>query len=343
MAVGFRRFAKFSALFVVVVASFGCSAQEPARGTRLDPQAKLRIERQVREFFRLPPQIQVEAGELRASEFPGYDAVDITLSGGGRSQTLQFQLSKDGKTLLRVNKLDLTKDPYQETMDKIDLKGRAIRGNKDAKVTIVNYDDFQCPVCSQMHMQLKSILAQYGDRIRLVYKDFPLMSIHPWARRAAVDANCLAQQNPDAYWDFADLVHANARTIGNSRGQLQQSYDALDKYTTEVGGKRQLDSAKLQKCIQDQPDSAVNQSLAEGDALGVDGTPTLFINGQRISGLMDEGDLAALIRQHLQEQGKATAPLQAKEAIPAQEQRKEVAPVKDQGNEANKIKPAPVK
>ncbi len=341
--VSFRRLAKFLAVFLVVLASFGCSAQESARGTRLDPQVKLRIERQVREFFRLPPQIQVESGDLRPSDFPGYDTVDITLSGGGRSQTLQFLLSKDAKTLLRVNKLDLTKDPYQQTMDKIDLKGRAIRGNKDAKVTIVNYDDFQCPVCSQMHAQLKSILGQYGDRIRLVYKDFPLMSIHPWARRAAVDANCLAQQNPDAYWDFADLVHANARTIGSSRGQIQQSYDALDKYATEVGGKRQMDDAKLQKCIQDQPDGAVNQSLAEGDALGVDGTPTLFVKGQRISGLMDEEDLVALIKQHLQEQGREVAPLQErKEAVPAQEQRKE-GPAKEQEKESSKVKPASVK
>ena len=127
-----------------------------------------------------------------------------------------FLLSKDGKTLLRMTKLDLTKDPYAENVKKISVGDRPVRGNKDAKVVVVNYDDFQCPFCSRMHQTLfPEILKEYGDRVQFVYKDYPLAEIHPWAMHAAVDANCLAAQNGDAYWDLADYLHANQREISS--------------------------------------------------------------------------------------------------------------------------------
>ena len=97
----------------------------------------------------------------------------VKLSYGGQTQTRELLLSKDGKTLLSVMKMDLTRDPQAEMMAKIDLQGRPVRGNKDAKVTVVVYDDFQCPYCSRMHQTLNEVLKSYGDRIKVVYKDYP--------------------------------------------------------------------------------------------------------------------------------------------------------------------------
>ena len=85
-------------------------------------------------FIPVPPEVKVVVGPLRPSEFPDYDAVTITFDNGGKKQDHEFLLSKDHKTLLRMTKFDLTKDPDAEVMKKIDVAGRPTRGNKDAKV-----------------------------------------------------------------------------------------------------------------------------------------------------------------------------------------------------------------
>ena len=136
-------------------------------------------------------------GKPTASEFPNYDLVPVTMSREGKTQKAEFLLSKDGKTLVRFTKLDLTKDIYAETMKKITLTDRPVRGNPDAKVTVVNFDDFECPFCARMHSTLMTeILPEYKDKIKIVYKDYPLSQIHPWAEHAANDANCLAAREP---------------------------------------------------------------------------------------------------------------------------------------------------
>ncbi len=238
----------------------------------------------MRSHYALPPDVKVVLGSLRASEFPNYDALTITFDNSEKKQTYEFLLSHDHKTLLRMTKLDLSKDPYAEVMSKIDVKGRPTRGNKDAKVVVVNYDDFECPFCSRMHATLfPEILKEYGDRILIIYKDYPLEEIHPWSVHAAVDANCLNVQNGDAYWDYADYLHANQRTVTGEKGKAAQS-EALDKLAVEQGQKHNLDLTKLQACVKAQDDKGVRASMDEGDAIGVNATPTLFVNGQKLDG-----------------------------------------------------------
>jgi len=182
------------------------------------PDLTQKIERQVRATYSIPASVKITIGQLRPSDFANFDALTISMDGGEKKQTYEFLLSKDGKTLARMTKLDLTKDPYAEAMKKIDLNGRPTRGNKDAKVVVVNFDDFQCPFCSRMHQTLfPELLKEYGDRVEFVYKDYPLTEIHPWATHAAVDANCLAAQNNDAYWDFADRIHADQREVNSEK------------------------------------------------------------------------------------------------------------------------------
>src|SRR5215471_996856 len=201
----------------------GCTAQSaPSDTTKA-------IERQVRAYYKLPPEVAVIVGPLKPSDFPGYDALKLTFNRGTRKDEYDFLLSKDSKTLIRMTKMDLTKDPNAEIMKKLDLKGRPTKGNKDAKVVVVNYDDFECPFCSRMHQTLfPEVLKEYGDRVTFIYKDYPLVEIHPWAVHAAVDAGCLAAQNGDAFWDFADTIHANKQAVDSektSAGQL----DAIDR------------------------------------------------------------------------------------------------------------------
>lgn len=286
------------ATLVFLTICLGCSAQS------MPPEVARRIEQQVRIFYTVPARVKVILGPTKASEFPNYDALTITFDSGEKKQTYDFLLAKDGKTLLRMTKLDLSKDPYAEVMKKIDTSGRPTRGNSKAKVIAVNYDDFECPYCSRMHQTLfPELLKEYGDRVAFIYKDFPIAEIHPWATHAAVNANCLAAQNPDAYWDFADYIHANQKDVNSEKGHDGQ-FAVLDRMTLEQGQKHNLDAAKLQACIKAQQEDKIKISIHEGEALGIEATPTMFVNGEQVDGALPIGEIRAVLDRALVQAGE---------------------------------------
>lgn len=243
-----------------------------------------RIERQIRATYKLPPEAPVVVGPFSPSpDWPGYDAFTVTIGEEGRKQDYPFLLAKDKKSIVRVNRIELSADPYADVMKKIDVGGRPVRGAKQSKVVLVAYDDLQCPFCTMMHQTLfPQLLKEYGDRVTFVYKDFPLPN-HAWASHAAVDANCLASQNEDAYWNFVDSVHASQREI-NGQGTQELRLAELDRLAMQQGADHKVDAASLQACVKTQNDAAVKASVHEGEAIGVDSTPTLFINGEEMSG-----------------------------------------------------------
>ncbi|MGA8271572.1 MAG: thioredoxin domain-containing protein, partial [Candidatus Sulfotelmatobacter sp.] len=99
-----------------------------------------------------------------STDFPNYDSVVVTVDSGEKKQDLKFLISKDHSSMMRMVKFDLNKDPYADTMSKIDVAGRPTRGAKASKVVVVNFDDFECPFCSRMHQELfPEILKEYGD------------------------------------------------------------------------------------------------------------------------------------------------------------------------------------
>ncbi len=298
---------------VLLLICLGCSAQSrPASPEQPQPSqsalpAELMqsVERQVRAFYSLPPDVKVVAGPPRASEFPNYDELTITFDSPEKKHAYEFLLSHDRKTLIRMTKMDLTKDPYAEIMKKIDVNGRPSRGNKDAKVVVVSYDDFECPFCSRMHATLfPQILKEYGDRVLFIYKDYPLEEIHPWAVHAAVDASCLNTQSTDAYWDFADFLHANPQSLSGARGRDAQNAE-LDKIATLNGQRHNLDAGKLQACLQAQDEKSVRASMNEAEGVGVNATPTMFVNGAKLDGAVSAAEVRAELDRALKDAGVA--------------------------------------
>lgn len=295
------------AFLVLAMICLGCSAQSPPSSSQSAATAPADvnhiIERHVRAYYSLPPDVKVILGPLRSSEFPDFDAITVTVAEPNKKHDYEFLLSHDHKTLIRITRMDLSVDPYSAVMKKIDVTGRPTRGNKDAKVTLVNYDDFECPFCSRMHATLfPEIFKEYGDRVLFIYKDYPLEEIHPWAVHAAVDANCLNSQNADAYWDYVDYLHRNQHTIGEEKGREGQ-YAELDKLATLQGQKHNVDVPKLQACLKAQDETAVRASMNEGDSLKVDATPTMFINGQKLDGALPAEDVRAALDQALKDAG----------------------------------------
>jgi protein-disulfide isomerase len=295
----FRRFLvtllRRSFLLLLLVCA-GCIAQSAS------PDISKKIERQVRSFYKIPPEVHVTVGPATTStEFPNYDSVVVTIESHEKKQDVTFLVAKDHSSMMRVTKFDLTKDPFAETMSKIDTTGRPTRGAKASKVVVVNFDDFECPFCARMHQTLfPLIFKEYGDRVTFIYKDYPLLEIHPWAMHAAVDANCLAAQNADAYWDFADYIHANQHEVSNEKTPTAR-FDALDRLTLLQGQKHNLDVVKLQSCIKAQDESGIKASMKEADGLGVEATPTLFINGQKVDGAVPINDIRAALDQALKD------------------------------------------
>jgi protein-disulfide isomerase len=272
-----------------------------------------RIEVTVRTEFSLPQTYNVSIGARRQSAFSGYDDLSVTISSGGHSQVIEYLISTDNKKLARLNTFDLTKDPGSD----IDVANRPIRGNPAAKVTIINFDDLECPYCARMHQALfPATLDRYKDKVRFIYKDFPLEEIHPWALHASLDANCLAAQSSEIYWGYVDYLHSHGDEVTGPDRDLKKSFAALDRIARQEATIAKLDTAALDACMAKQDETDINNSLKEASALGLDGAPALFVNGERINGAVPEEQVWIAIDRALRAAGEEPPPPPAPAAQP---------------------------
>jgi len=300
------RISRFFLIFILV-AGVGCKAQTPPAGNALQAKLYRQIELTIRSQFNVPPDYTVTLGDRSKSDINGFDTLPVTFSNGSQKKTTLFLISKDNNTLARLEKFDLTKTPGSG----INVLGRPIRGNPKAKVTIVNFDDLECPFCARMHEVLFPGTEQhYGNLVRYIYLDFPLIQLHPWAMHAAVDVNCLADQSPTGYWNLVDTLHSQSDEISGARGQqnLAASVKKVDDLTLAEGKRDNVDMGKLQACISKQDESVIRASMKQGDALGVDGTPTLFVNGERATGAISQSMLWTIIDRAIRDAGEVPPP-----------------------------------
>jgi protein-disulfide isomerase len=261
---------------VAAIVSFGCKAQIPPPNASMDR----RIEVLVRSQFNVPSEYDVSLGGKTKSDIPGYNNLPVTFSHNGKQTTVTFLISTDGNTLARLEKFDISKDPQSS----YSVAHRPVRGNPDAKVTVVNYDDLECPYCARMHEELfPATLDHYKGLVKFVYKDYPLVEIHPWAMHASVNANCLADQSTDAYWQFVDYAHSHGQEIDGNHDNAKQSFATLDQQAREIGKKFNVNGPKLDACVAKQDESVIRASMREGQKLGIDGTPQVFVDGERIA------------------------------------------------------------
>jgi len=296
----------FLASLVILALAAGCKAQTAAT-TPTDAALTRRIEVMVRSKFNVPPDYSVLLGQRKPSQIPGYDTLPVVLSRNGKATNIDFLISSDNTKLARLETFDLIKDPSLN----IDVANRPIRGNPDAKVTIINFDDLECGYCARMHQTFfPDTFNHYKGLLKFVYKDFPLEEIHPWAVRAAVDANCLAAQSGDVYWAYVDYLHSHGEEVNGTDRDVKKSFDALDRIARQEGTLGKLDSAKLDACIAKQDETQVRSSAHEAESLGLEGTPAMFINGERIPGALPEPQLWLVIDRALRGAGVQPPPAQ---------------------------------
>jgi len=278
----------------------GCKAQNPSTSAP-DPVLDRRIEVLVRSQYELPPDYSLTIGARKPSEFAGYETLPVTIGKGSKSQVINFLISPDNTKLIHLDTFDLTKDPA----DAIPVDGRPIRGNPGAKVTVINFDDLECPFCARMHEELfPGTLAHYKDLVRFVYKDDPLTDLHPWAMHAAVDANCLAAQSGDVYWTYVDYLHGHGQEISGEDRDPSKSFAALDRIARQEGTLGKLDETRLNACLAKQDETQIRASAKEAESLGIEGTPALFVNGERINGALPQDQVWLAIDRALRAAGE---------------------------------------
>ena len=166
-------------------------------------------------------------------------------------------------------------------------------GNLSAPLTVVEFGDFECPACAISEEAARQIRAQYGTRIRFVFRQFPLTKIHPQAEKAAEASECIAEQGK--FWEGVEKLYA---------GQTDLSMDALKRYAGELG----LDQKRFNQCLDSgQMASRVKRDIADGHALKVIGTPTFFIGRKMIFRPLDFATFSLLVNQELTNLAPATA------------------------------------
>ncbi len=242
------------------------------------------------------PGLTFKVTKVEDSEIPGWRKGSLEVALGQQTQNVGFYISRDGKYLFRGDAADLTIDPLQQVMNKMDLKNQPERGPKDAKVTIVEYSDFECPFCARVYTTLEQqVLKDYGDKVRFIYKNFPLSSLHPWAEDGAVASECGFQQGNDQFW-------AMYNGLFSKQGEITK--DNLRDKVTEIAQGAGMDVAKFQECFDGKKTlDAVKADQNEGTALGVNSTPTFFVNGRRLSGAQTPENFKQLIDQELGAKG----------------------------------------
>jgi protein-disulfide isomerase len=184
---------------------------------------------------------------------------------------------------MRGEIFDTSKDPYADNIKKIHIEGNPTLGPANAKVTMVEYSDFECPHCRELYENLKTILAAHPE-IRFVSKDFPLTQIHPWAETAAIGARCAYIQNPDAFWKVSGMIFESQDLIS-----AENAYEKLNDFAAQAN----LDPDAFRSCMSSkEAKDAVEANQAEGISLSVTSTPTLFINGRPVAG----GDKSTILQ-----------------------------------------------
>jgi protein-disulfide isomerase len=234
------------------------------------------IEAYLRHLYAFGPDVLLVVGPPKETAVEGLLETTIDLTVADNKQAVKFYVSKDGKFLFRGEMSDMTKDPLAESRAQIQMKDAPSLGEPTAAVTLVEYSDFECPVCRSLHDVLRGLLPNYAGKVRVVFKDFPLEQLHPWARTAALAGRCAYQQNPQAFWKMYDFIYDNQEIISAANAWTKM---------LEYAGRSGLDSDAFKGCMASpEAGEAVNASRANGQQLEVNSTPTVFVNGRRLVG-----------------------------------------------------------
>jgi len=252
---------------------------QPKGGPQPSALSKPALEAYLRHLFVWGDTIQVRIDDPKPGPMPGYYEVGIHGTSGNQMQDETFYVSFDGKKIIRGSVYDISQNPFRNELDKIKTDLQPSFGTPGAPVVIAEFSDFECPYCRELAKTLRENLVKtYPKEARVYFFDFPLEQIHPWAKPAAIAGRCVFRQSASAYQDYSDWIFENQKDITAENLKAKVLDFAKTKPTD-------LKADELTSCIDTRATEAeVNKTIALGQSLGVNQTPTLFINGRRLPG-----------------------------------------------------------
>lgn len=158
-------------------------------------------------------------------------------------------------------------------------------GKREAKITIVEFVDYQCPFCKDSAAPIRKVIESEGDRVHLIIRHFPIAELHAEARDAALAAMCALEQGQKAYWRYQELLFAEQENLG------------AEAFRT-MAGNANINVARFDECMAARRfDLSIDRDIETGKKVNVEGTPTFFINGMKYEGSLDERMIRAMIEQ----------------------------------------------
>jgi protein-disulfide isomerase len=265
----------FAALSVPDARSQQAQSSSTGASTAASAEIHKSIEMYLRHLYAFGPEAKLTFSPLKETVVPDLLETTVELKIEGNQQTATLYVSKDGRYLFRGELSDLTKDPLAEARAKLQTKDSPVLGDPKAPVKLVEFSDFECPVCRNLHDVLRGMLPNY-PQTQVVFKDFPIEQLHPWARTAALAGRCAYQQDPKAFWKMYDLIYDGQDLISAANAWAKMN---------DFAGQTGLDLAAFKSCLASpEAAAAVDASRANGQQLEVSSTPTVFVNGRRIVG-----------------------------------------------------------
>ena len=252
------------------------------------------LEFYVRHLFLYDDRISIAVADPVDSGIAGLLRVGVTASYRLAAKKHEFLVTPDGRTLIEGQTYPIAKNPFHKANETIDTASAPSFGKEGASVVLVVYSDFQCPFCAKEAVLLRtSLLHEYGNRVRVYFRDFPLQ-MHEWAKDAAVAGRCVYNQEPAVFWDYHDWIFAN---------QSSMTKDNLGAKVSGFLDGKPVDRIKFSQCLKSPEALAkVDAAIAEGQALDVNSTPTVFVNGRKLGGSPEWEQLKAVIDYELKYQ-----------------------------------------
>jgi protein-disulfide isomerase len=285
--------------FFLTLAALLLAAPVSAQNQKKSALDKAVLEAYVRHLYVLKSEIKVQVADPKPAQVEGFVEVVVHASLGDASQDFPFLVSKDGSKILQAIVYDTNSNPFKADLDKLKTEFQPSLGTPGAPVVLVVFSDFECPVCKgEATMLRQNLLSAYPTQVRLYFKDFPLDSIHQWARPAAIAGRCVFRQNSSAFWSYSDWIYAHQADITPA--------NLKDKAMEWAKGAKDIDVLQLGRCIDTKATEAeVDKNVAEGHALDINATPTLFVNGRRIAQSIDWTNLRSIIDYEIEYQKTA--------------------------------------
>jgi protein-disulfide isomerase len=285
--------------FLALAAAFLLAAPVSAQDQKKSALDKAVFEAYVRHLYVMNAEIKVQVSDPKPSQVPGFVEVVVHASKGEAAQDFSFLVSKDGSKILQAAVYDVNSNPFKPDLDKLKTEFQPSLGTPGAPVVLVEFADFECPVCkTEATMLRQNLLATYPTQVRLYFKDFPIESLHPWAKPAAIGGRCVFRQNPSSFWSYFDWIYAHQADI--------TAPNLKDKVMEWAKGEKDIDVLQLGQCMDTKATEAeVDKNVAEARALDITGTPTLFVNGRRIPQSIEWTNLRSIVDYEIEYQRTA--------------------------------------